>query len=141
MGTDTSHIIKDYSGSTPTERGGFDPADIKKYHGYTFITRNSSYKITPDGRITGRESTEGAKIKLITGAEDRLYPHVMHCLSRSRPELRDELDELIRENAQKVKEGLRLVISLTPKSAKEKDRNGMITSHIKKIIEKPEYVH
>ena len=139
-GTDTSHIMKDYSGGTSTERGGFDPADIKKYHGYTFITEHSSYGVTMEGTFTGRESLDGGKIKLISGLKKHLYPYAKRYLSKPGPEMKRKLDSLIRNNAHEVEEGSLLVVSLTPESAEKKGRNGIVTSLIKKIKE-PEYVH
>lgn len=117
-------------------KDGFDPTNTQKYFGKKFITKSGSvYGLTLDGKFTGRPSIEGAEIKLIAGIENEfeLYWDIISCLNTSKPELKDRLDDLIREHGQKPKLGLRLVVSLTPEAAKQKDRYGMITSPIKNI--------
>ena len=112
----------------------FNPEDVQKYFGKSFITKSGSvYGLTSKGKFTGRPSIEGAEIMLIAGIEERLYWDVRSCLNTSEPGLKNELDDIIREHGQEIKPGLMLVVSLTPKSVKQKDRYGLITSIVKDI--------
>lgn len=114
-----------------TENNGFDPSNVKKYYGKIFVTESGShYGLTKDGKFTGRVSIEGAEIMLIAGIESKLHYSIVDCLDTSDPELKIKLDNLIREHGKEPVKGLDLVVSLAPKSVKQKNRYGLITSTI-----------
>ena len=113
-------------------------AKIENYKGKVFtIKSDSHYSINPDGTFSGRPSIEGAKIQYMAGIEDdpALLRYFKICLDTSNPELRDKLDELILRHGQEIKPGLRIVASLTPSAAKEKERHGIITTRVKPPID------
>ncbi len=113
----------------------FNPYDVQNYFGKTFITESgSSYGLTKEGKFTGRKNIEGTEIMLIAGVNPDIksYYQVVNCLNPSISKKR--LDNLIEDKGKEVEVGLRLVLSLTPKSAKQKGLHGLITSPIKEII-------
>src|SRR3989344_3837867 len=113
------------------EQNKFDPAHIQKYFGKLFITDNRSYyALTGDGKLTGREGIEGAEIALIAGIEDSLYKTAVSYLNKKQYKSKVELDNFIREHGQEIRRGLRLIVSLTPKSLRKFNKYGMITSPI-----------
>jgi len=115
-------------------QSAFNPADVKKYFGKNFLTESGSlYGITDDGRIRGRPSIEEAEVMLIAGIPPVFYWEVRSCLDTSDPELKDQLDDLIRRRGQEIKPGLHLVVSLKPEYVKQKDRYGIITLPVKEI--------
>jgi hypothetical protein len=108
----------------------------EKQAGKVFTTYSDShYSISPTGAFIGRRSIEGAKVKLMAGIDNDpfLIRYFERCLDASTPKLRDKLDELILEHGQELKEGLVMVVSLTPEAAQEKGRHGIITTPVKKI--------
>ena len=113
----------------------YDPSDIGAYCGKTFVSKKGSkYRITENGTFSGRPSIEGAEVMLIAGLEKSLYMAVLACLSeRDNPKAKSQLDELVFKYGQEPKEGLDLVISLTPSSSKDKGRYGIIIPAIKWI--------
>lgn len=129
------------------DQTGFDPESIEEYHSHVFKTVNDSYySITPDGRISGRPSIEGAKIELIGGIDPEIYYQLYHDLGWCcRPEklmTMGELTTLIRNLGQKIEEGLVMALTIfpeDPETGKIYPRIGMITSPIDKM--KPVYIH
>lgn len=113
----------------------YDPSDVELYRGKTFIAGNGKeYRITPEGKFSGRESIEGAEVMLIAGINKQIYMVAAACLTpKENKKAKAYLDEIIFKYGQEPREGLGLVISLTPASSKEKQRNGMIIPSIKKI--------
>ena len=106
----------------------YDPADFEEFKGKTFVTRNNHYSISGDGRILGRYSIEGAKILYVAGIENQWYLNIALSLHS-----KERLDKLILEFGEKPRRGLHLIVSLTPESAEEMDRNGLVTSKINRI--------
>ncbi len=108
---------------------------IENYLGKVFTTTNSNYSISQRGEFTGRPSIEGAKVQLMAGIEEdpKLLKYFYRCLDTSNPKLRDTLDDLILRHGQEVKKGLRIVASLTPSAAQEKERHGIITTPVDDI--------
>lgn len=114
----------------------FNPQDVQRYYGKTFVTESGSeYGLTQDGKFTGRPSIEGSEVTLIAGIKEEYSFSVLSCLDASMPELKKRLDSLILEEGEKIKPGLRLVVSLTPESIEKTNRHGMITSTISKITQ------
>ncbi len=102
---------------------------IVPYVGRTFKTDNkSNYTLTPDGKISGRASIEGADIKYVVGVAYNIAEDLKKCLTPSVP--KSEFDKMIQEHGQEPREGLCLVVSLTSRSAEEKNRKGIVTSVI-----------
>lgn len=139
--------IKLYSENIPIDQTGFDPENIREYTNRVFKTvHDSRYLVTPDERISGRPSIEGAKIELIGGIDPYMYYQLYHDLGWCcRPEkfmTRGELTTLIRNLGQKIEEGLILTLTIfpeDPETGKIYPRIGMITSPIDKI--EPVYIH
>lgn len=118
----------------PESKQHYNPKDVQKYSGKTFLTSSGSkYGITLDGRFTGRPSIEGAKISMIAGVEDGSYLDIRDALDTN-SSLKNKLERVIIRDGEEIRPGLRLVISLTEESSKEKGRYGFITSQIKQII-------
>lgn len=116
-----------------SSKSKYDPSNISQYFGKTFMTkRGSLYKISNEGRFIGRPSIEGADVMLIAGVDGELFEGVRDCLNKLYHG-KKELDNLILKYGQKPQSGLHLVISLTPESAKQKDRYGLISSLIDRI--------
>jgi len=109
-------------------------AEPRTYANNTFRTMNHEYTILRNGTFHGRESIEGAKIQYIAGISKDAAALCIACLDPKFPKLRDELDSLILEYGEELKPGLHLVASLTPESAKEKGRHGIITSSVQNIL-------
>lgn len=107
----------------------YNPNNIEPYHGKTFISGNGTeYRITEDGRFSGRDSIEGAEVMLIAGLDKRLYMAARACLGK-----KAQIDNLISAYGQEPRVGLDLVVSLTYESSNEKGRNGIIIPTIKEI--------
>jgi hypothetical protein len=110
-------------------------AEPRTYANRTIQTRNHEYCILRDGTFHGRESIEGAKIQYIAGISKEAVGLCVECLDPMFPDLRDDLDSLILQYGEKLKPGLHLVASLTPESAKEKGRHGIITTLVQDILQ------
>ena len=108
----------------------YDPTNIQQYYGKTFVTRSSRYRITEDGRFSGRPSIEGARIDLIAG----VGPVEERRIKNPGGISKERLDSLIMEHGVEPSKGLYLAISLAAEDAKEKNRTGLVTSLIKDII-------
>ncbi|KYK24792.1 hypothetical protein AYK26_02845 [Euryarchaeota archaeon SM23-78] len=109
------------------------PVHVKYYLGSSFITQHNTYKISKKGKFKGRPSIEGAQVDHIGGLEEKYYEAALDCLDITRPELREQLDQLIKEYGQKIRPGLIIVASLTPEDVKKKNRHGIVTSPVKDI--------
>lgn len=124
-----------------TERvGRYNPEDVAQYAGWYFeVSSHSdsddSYRlgVTPDGRITGRGSVEGARIGRIAGLDAVGYWGALEFLAPAKPERREELDRYIEINGKKPEAGLSLALSLHREDAAEKGRNGLVSGPIKFI--------
>ncbi len=88
----------------------YNPSDVELYRGKTFVSKNGSeYRITQDGRFSGRASIEGAEVMLIAGIEKQLYMTVVACLGeKENPEAKAYMDELIFKHGQEPRKGLHL---------------------------------
>ncbi|MBW3001316.1 hypothetical protein KY341_05555, partial [Candidatus Woesearchaeota archaeon] len=73
------------------------PVHVKYYLGSSFITQHNTYKISKKGKFKGRPSIEGAQVDHIGGLEEKYYEAALDCLDITRPELREQLDQLIKE--------------------------------------------
>ena len=110
----------------------FDPTNVEMYHGRTFVTESGSeYKITEDGKISGRESIEGAEVYLVAGLPDEWQLPAKLCLNYEMP--KSKLVDIVLTHGEKAKEGQALAIVLSDKSTLETKRYGLITTKIKTI--------
>lgn len=116
----------------------YNPKNINSYHGTVFRTvHDSEYFITEDGKIKGRPSIDGAEIMLIAGLPIEFYDEIRFYMNDSSSNAKKCLEELMKEHGQEPKPGLMLVISLTPEDTCNKQRYGMMTSPVERII----YLH
>jgi len=113
----------------------YNPSDVDIYFGKTFVSKNGKeYRITKDGKFSGRESIDGAEVMLVAGLEKQFYIAVAACLSETyTPKAKACLDELIFKHGKKPTNGLDLVMSLTDSSSKEKNRHGIIIPSMERI--------
>lgn len=110
-------------------KDAFNPSDISRYYGKTFvITNKSEYRITEKGTIEGRESIEGANLSLIAGIKPELYDNFVQLLGD-----RQAYESLIRKHAEEPSEGKLLILSLTKESAERTKRNGLVTRPLESI--------
>ena len=118
----------------------YDPKDVSAYYGKTFITRGGlCYNITEDGRFTGSQNIEGAKVELIAGvtAEYETCKLIMKNLNaKGNPESKQNLKDIINTEGKEPVKGLRLLVCITDEDTKK--RNGLLTRKIIKIIENKE---
>ena len=108
----------------------FDPLNIKPYFGKSFTTKNNSeYKVTSEGKFSGRKGIEGANIMIIAGINPKDYSELKNAFHHSK----DAYDEIIKRKATAPAVGKLLAISLTSEDANKRSRNGIITSIVSKI--------
>lgn len=116
----------------------YDPADVSAYYGKTFVTESGSrYGLTKDGRFTGRPSIEGTKVELIASIPVGLeiYRRIMISLwTEGNPKSKDNLRKIINEEGKEPVKGLRLLVCISDEDTERKDRNGLLTSPITKIV-------
>lgn len=110
----------------------FNPADIKQFYGITLVIANGSeYKITGDGRINGRKSIDGAKIKLIAGIPNGLQLLAKAHLDTNQP--KSNLEAFVKDVGRIPGNKRTIAIVLTDESAKETGRYGIVIPHLKEI--------
>jgi len=141
--------------------GKFNPRDLERYAGRTFVDeKDRTYRLSSDGRFTGGNATNGAKIELIAGLTDEFrwlranallnrdpesiytfagFDHVFDSLSSPNALLtiahntKSELDELIDKYGRPIKPGCRIVVSLAKEEIDRTNRIGFLSGIIKKI--------
>ncbi|MBU1199236.1 MAG: hypothetical protein KKF46_05085 [Nanoarchaeota archaeon] len=105
------------------------------YHGSSYLTEhNSCYGLSKKGKFRGRESIEGADIAYMAGLDPFYYRTAVKFMTHYDPEVKKQLDELIKEKGQEIQPGLIIVASLTDESGKERNRNGIVTSLVDKML-------
>ena len=110
----------------------YNPRDVHLYHGKTFVTESGSqYRISEDGRLYGRKSTDGAKVLMIASVEWLGKVHALNGIGEGSIPL---LEEAILEYGIKPEPELPLVLSLSLEPPHEKKEDGMVTSTLEKII-------
>ncbi len=128
----------------------YNPRDISPYMGKTFITENESvYKITADGRFSGRKSIEGAKIRAIAGVsndivtamtiQDYLAEYNTDETKRTPAQMTENaegLEQFLGEIGQQIvgEKDLAICVVLEEKDITEKGRIGFKSSSIISVV-------
>jgi hypothetical protein len=121
----------------------YSPNNVQAYYGKRFVTENSVYGISEDGKWVTHSTPDGipltiekSRIDLIAAVPDGLKTYDMisrRLNARANPQSRDDLVKILNRDGKKPEVGLRLVVCLSEEDAKRTGRNGVITSKIKEI--------
>lgn len=128
MVTNTKIYKSKISSSTMERETGYDPEDLAPHAGIVYKTKHR-YGLDRDGKFRGMGVLGGAKALMLAGLEEEFYSEAKtYC--RQEPGHKERLDDLILNHGKAPAVGLRLVVSLTPGSARNFHSNGMVTSPI-----------
>ena len=98
------------------------------FRGLTFRTGNSTYQITDDLRIRGREEIEGSRIELAGAIPPSLYTCAGGMLAGS-----DLWTEFIQKFSGYMSSGMHLALKLTDEDQKRTGKVGLLTGMVTRI--------
>ncbi|MBU0470763.1 MAG: hypothetical protein KKA62_04055 [Nanoarchaeota archaeon] len=117
----------------------FDPFDVKQYEGIAFITQSGNRYTIKDSCFYGRDSVEGARIKMVSGGtklealclRNAYLTTVSEDLFDS--ESFQQIHDYISGVSKPIRPGLYLMVIFDEDSARKHNRHGITTSLVEKM--------